>query len=188
MTRNAPENADDPRRPGAAGTHDDTTSADATPADATPAADAVASVAPGDELSPDDEALLRAAAGAPKANPTPAGWQAPRSLTLLAVVIVIIVGMGVSLFVVLQNLQTRNARIRMDVLEQRESRWHEQETYRRRQGIRPAGEEVKPLSADEQAELERIRRQLGVQRKPLPPLPAPRDEAAGTTVPATVPG
>lgn len=128
--------------------------------------------APAVELDPQTEALIAAAEAARRAGGSPRPWRGPRNFLILGGVLLGIAALAWYAVSFAKNLERRNAEIRMEALDEQRRKYLEERAWFLAKGFRPAGEEAKPLTAAQFAELQALRRRFG-----LPPVPP---EQAGT--------
>jgi hypothetical protein len=133
---------------------------------------------PQPEFDPQTEALIAAAERVRGAGERSRPWRGPRNFLILAGVLLAIAALTYYAIYFTQKLERQNAEIRMKALDAQRQKYLEERAAFLARGFRPAGEEAKPLTAAQLAELQALRLRFG--QPPVPP------DQAGTQ-PATQP-
>ena len=138
------------------------------------------------EVDPQTEALIAAAEVARRAGTRPRPWRGPRNFLILGGALLGIAALSFYGVYFIKKLERQNSEIRMRALDEQRRKYLEERATLLIKGFRPAGEEAKPLTPAQFAELQALRRRFG-----LPPVPL---EQAATqpigrpdTTPATGP-
>lgn len=136
------------------------------------------------QVDPQTEALIAAAEDARRTGPPSRPWRGPRSFLILAAALLGIAALAYYAVHFTRKLERRNSQIRMRALDEQRRKYLDQQASFLAKGFRPAGEEARPLTPGQFAELQSLRRRFGLP--PVPPdqagtAPVPRPETKPTT-------
>jgi type II secretory pathway pseudopilin PulG len=137
-------------------------------------ADEGAQAPPADGTQPADDELSRAAREARAGPYIPGGhFKPPNSLKILLLVVACLVGGAIYFIVFAVSGIQRTEKVRQKTLELKSLAYDQQQQYLKDYGFLPAGATLKPLTADERAELEGLRARYGKMAVANPKAPKP---------------
>ena len=113
------------------------------------------------EFDPQTEALIAAAERVRGAGERPRPWRGPRNFLILGGVLLAIAALTFYAVYFTKKLERQNAEIRMRALDAQRQKYLEERATFLAKGFRPAGEEAKPLTAAQFAELQALRLRFG---------------------------
>jgi hypothetical protein len=134
------------------------------------------------EFDPQTEALIAAAEDMRGAGERSRPWRGPRNFLILGGVLLAIGSLTFYAVYFTRNLERQNAQIRMKALDAQRQKYLEERAAFLARGFRPAGEEAKPLTAAQFAELQALRLRFG-----FPPVPPEQAGTQPVTGPPTLP-
>ena len=137
-------------------------------------------------VDPQTEALIAAAEDVRRSGPPPRPWRGPRNFLILAAALLGIAALTYYAIYFTGKLERQNSQIRMRALDQQRRKYLDEQAAFREKGYRPAGEETKPLTSAQFAELQALRQRFGHPPVPLEEA-ATQPSPAPITRPATTP-